>query len=340
MKKILAIICLFSITQCVYADENLKLVFALDLVRHGDRAPDKYNPMISNAWTKEETGKITKRGIAGAKLLGKEFRKYYVDKAHLLPKIFQPELVHVRSTDFQRTKETAKSILQGFYSISSSKVTVVVPLAKQDILNPVSYKQDRALINAKVRKDVSNSNKLLSHEMKRQFEDINHVFGTKLSEAHDMIKLSDLIKVNELHNKPLLKPMSKKTKKNIVSLGDELMLKFFSHPKASCLYAKKFIFHVAELLQSKHKQKYFLYVAHDANLMAITSLLNFNLKKAPQYLSDLRFEMFKDKNQKLFVRMSLDGKVMKLCESLSQCPLGEFVKKLQNNVVNKCNVPA
>ena len=68
--------------------------------------------------------------------------------------------------------------------------------------------------------------------------------------------------------------------------------------------------------------------------MTIVPLLGGALKQSPPYLSDLRFEVLQDKNQKLFVRTSLDGKNIKLCESSNYCPLAEYVRKLRNNVAS------
>ena len=45
-------------------------------------------------------------------------------------------------------------------------------------------------------------------------------------------------------------------------------------------------------------------------------------------------------NKKFFVKTFLDSKDVKVCKSSGNCPLGEFVKTLNDNVKNKCEVSA
>ena len=328
--RLIFLACLVVNSNPVLAHKQLKLIFAIDLLRHGDRTPSAYLPGISKIWTKEEIGQLTALGEKQAISLGKNFKNYYINKMHLLPKKFNPDLVYVRSTNFQRTKKTARSVLKGMFPIHENKIDIFVPPTKQDFFN---YRNKDLSIFKKAVRQAASSNPMVEKELQK----INHTFGTKFSEPFDLIIISDVIQVSEIYNLPLAKPLSKRTKQKIVALGDELMLKSYTYPNIMCLHAKESVLHIADILESHHKKIFSLYVAHDVNTMAITSLLNFSLEETPSYLSDLRFEIFlnTDNNKKL-VKMSIDGEAIKLCQSSQYCPIKEFIQTLKKNVDTKC----
>ncbi|NRA73648.1 MAG: histidine-type phosphatase [Rickettsiales bacterium] len=345
IKKITSIVFLICFLSLDFyplsADENLKLIFALDLVRHGDRNPSKYLPQISNAWTKDEIKKITPLGKQKAELLGKKFREYYINKTHLLPKKFEQSLIYVRSTNFQRTKETAKSILKGIYPEESYKIKITVLPYKKDILNTNKYAKKSVPITEATdfKNHIKKSDPSLMTAIEKELENINHIFGTKFSAIRKFSHISDLMHVSKLQNKSFLKPFPDDRREKIINLSHKLILNSFTYPKFSCLYGKDFVLYISNLLESReqHKQKYFLYTAHDGNILAIAPLLGMNLKQMPPYLANLRFELLQNTtNKQLFVKTSLDGKIMKVCKSYNECPLKEFVTTLKNNIKNKC----
>src|SRR5436189_131685 len=84
------------------AQEKAKLVFALDLIRHGDRTPTENISAIPYLWS-EGLGQLTAKGMQEEYELGVKLRKKYVDDYHLLPKYYRSETLYVRSTNFDRT---------------------------------------------------------------------------------------------------------------------------------------------------------------------------------------------------------------------------------------------
>ncbi|NRA73649.1 MAG: histidine-type phosphatase [Rickettsiales bacterium] len=338
MKKFISsIFFTFFLTITLYpafADENLKLVLALDLVRHGDRNPKKYIPQISNAWSKDEIKKITPLGKQQAELLGKNFREYYIDKTNLLPQKFSLELIQANSTNSQRTKETAKALLKGMFPNHADKISI----ATYHILNPKDKEKNISIIK-KLRKDKTLSKTWFIPEIMQKLKYINRIFGTNFSTIHEYVPVADLIKVSKIHNKPLLKKLPAKQEQEIISLNNKSKLKLLTYPKIACLYGKNFIIHVMDILQSQSTQKYFLFAGHDNNIITLTSLLGYDLKNKPPYLSNLKFEVFQNEhNKNLFIKTSLDGRIIKVCKSINICPLKEFITTLQNNIKNKCNI--
>ena len=111
---ILTIAIFLSTSSNVFAKE--KLIFAIDLIRHGDRTPEYEIPGSPYSW-KEGLGQLTAKGISQETQLGKELRKKYVNQYYLLPKSYNPETIYVRSTDYNRTQMSANSLLLGLYPI-------------------------------------------------------------------------------------------------------------------------------------------------------------------------------------------------------------------------------
>jgi lysosomal acid phosphatase len=134
-----------------------KLIFAVDIIRHGDRTPTDDIPTAPYPWP-EGLGQLTPLGMQQEYLLGTKMRKRYIEQNHLLPKQYLASTMYVRSTDFNRTLMSAESLLLGLYplgsgpNLSSSNQPALpanyqpipitsVPLAKEDLLLPEANKQ-------------------------------------------------------------------------------------------------------------------------------------------------------------------------------------------------------
>lgn len=111
---IFALILLTSINA--FAKETL--VFAVDIVRHGDRTSGLIIPKATHQWA-EGVEQLTARGMQQTSQLGALFRKKYVHKYHLLPEHYQNGTMLVFSTDYDRTLMSAESILLGLYPLGT-----------------------------------------------------------------------------------------------------------------------------------------------------------------------------------------------------------------------------
>eukprot|EP00753_Platysulcus_tardus_P022652 PLAT9862.1.p1 GENE.PLAT9862.1~~PLAT9862.1.p1 ORF type:complete len:441 (-),score=97.17 PLAT9862.1:97-1395(-) len=58
---------------------------------------------------------LTQRGLDEAKLMGHMLRQLYVERHGLLPEVLDGKLMSARSTNFERTRQTAAGILSGLY---------------------------------------------------------------------------------------------------------------------------------------------------------------------------------------------------------------------------------
>ncbi|CAN8071248.1 unnamed protein product [Agarophyton chilense] len=96
--------------------ERHKLLFVLELCRHGDRAPLNEFPsdaLPASQWP-EGVGELTSVGQRAHFDLGQRLRQRYVDSG-FLPQSFSPKLVYVRSTDIDRTLVSATAQMAGLY---------------------------------------------------------------------------------------------------------------------------------------------------------------------------------------------------------------------------------
>ncbi|XP_040834270.1 testicular acid phosphatase [Ochotona curzoniae] len=93
------------------------LVFVAVVFRHGDRAPlasyptDPHKDVVSALWPRG-LGQLTGEGVRQQLELGRFLRRRY--KAFLSPE-FRRDEVYVRSTDFDRTLESAQANLAGLF---------------------------------------------------------------------------------------------------------------------------------------------------------------------------------------------------------------------------------
>src|SRR5579872_3276163 len=142
MKKYIFLKILLS-SMLVFASSstfaNDQLIFAVDLIRHGDRTPDFDIPNSPYAW-KEGFGKLTAIGLKQEYNLGSQLRNKYINQYHLLSNQYSKDTLYVRSTDMDRTILSAKSFLAGLYPSTTQKNLSLIPV------NTVPLKQDKLLV--------------------------------------------------------------------------------------------------------------------------------------------------------------------------------------------------
>jgi len=98
--------------------------FAMVMWRHGDRSPTECFPTTEAQCAKrwpEGFGMLTPEGMRLGYDLGKALRQRYAGS--LIDTNYSRTQIHVRSTDFDRTLQTAQSVMQGLFPAGSGPVT-------------------------------------------------------------------------------------------------------------------------------------------------------------------------------------------------------------------------
>src|ERR1700730_861864 len=111
LKNIILFVALALVAVNAWSQE--KLIFAIDLIRHGDRTPINSIPKSPPYHWAEGPGQLTPEGMQQEYQLGVQFRKRYIDQYHLLPPHYDGDTIYVRSSDYDRTLMSAESLLMG-----------------------------------------------------------------------------------------------------------------------------------------------------------------------------------------------------------------------------------
>jgi len=318
---------------------KMKLVMAIDMVRHGDRAPLIWSPnLMKGIWTEKEMGQLTKKGAIESEEVGKNFKQYYVDNLQFLSSTASPESVYVRSTNYPRTKDTAKAILKGMFGDSSKNLTVEAKEKKDDPVFAPFYKYKS--FHEKIDKTLlKNSPKSFAEKLKSGASYINKRHGTSYLNLYDLVEMSNIIDVGRIHKKPLPQNVTKSEADELTSLSDQTYLYIPSIPARNCFNARDSMEEVAGFLENKSnnkiKYKYILLTLHDINITAALKFLGHNITKRPKYNANIRFELLKLGDES-FIRTKFDQKTIKVCQQ-ELCSFDEFKQLIANNIVNQCS---
>lgn len=315
----------------------MKLIFALDLIRHGHRAPLQDMPKVSNIWSKKDLGKLMEIGAAKAELLGQKLRQYYIEKTKLIPHKYDPRSMLVRSTDTSRTKDTAAALLKGLYPKDSDQIKVIfLPEEKDELLmnqRQLAHQNNLKRILKESDDKFLYSKNAVYKNARSELKLVNELFGTAFNSVGDFIYLGDLLYISTIHDKPLLKKLGADNINRIIKIADKVIRNFFNQKEVAYIYAKNFVAHLIELIESQAYStvdpRYILYAGHDVNLWTITALLQKPIKGETPYLSNLRFELFKSKQSEAFVKVSLNGKALRIHKNKSRCSVSMFVEFLR-----------
>ncbi len=314
-----------------------KLIFAVDLIRHGDRNPIDSLPASPYQWV-GGLGQLTPLGMQQEYQLGVQLRKKYIEETHLLPANYQVETLYVRSTNVDRTLMSAESLLYGLYPLGTGAQTL--PSAFQPIpIHTILREQDVSLIPEE------NKNKfdalVFLHvmmtgewhqktiELKPKFQQWSQLTGRPVNHLYDLLSIGDNLHIRELHHIPLPKGMNVETANEIIDAAKWTFVHIYRPYQVGIGTAKPFIKHVQDYFQQASAQKtplkLVLFSAHDSTILSVLSALRAPIDYQPPYASDLNFSLIENANQ-YFVKITFNGKpvVIPACKS-DTCTLQAFL---------------
>lgn len=340
MQRIFRWAFLFLFPLSIWAQDHL--VFAVDIIRHGDRAPVadvKYPPYI---WP-EGPGQLTAEGMHQEYQNGVNFRGFYVNETHLLPTNYQAGSLYVRSSDFDRTLMSAEAVLTGLYPPGTGpNLPDTKNPALPDALQPIPIhtvpkdsdslffpQQPMPLFKRYVFSSPDWQQK--NAELAPNYARWSEASGMKIKTLYNIIGLGDALYIRQVHNVPLPQGLSKQDVQTIISAYQWAIARLFSPPEVSDPLAHNLLMQIDQYFQDASLQKtalkYVLFSAHDVTLLSTLSALGAPLSVQVPYASDLRLELLENDTQQYFVKVTYNGKPVNLpnCQNSDTCTLSEFV---------------
>ena len=336
---------------------NSKLIFAIDLIRHGDRTSIYEFPMAMHTWN-EGLGQLTATGMRQEYELGLKLNKRYKVDHSLLPNNYQANTIYIRSTDYDRTIMSAASLLMGLYPLGTgpnlSNSTQALPSNYQPIpIHTIPTAQDSMFL---IDMNSSETSALLekyvytradwndkSAQLAPKYTHWNQLTGLDIKTLRDVIIIGDTLTTYLAHNIPLPEGLSKKEAQTIIDADRWVQATMFKPHQVGDVIGspslKIIIAYIRQAAEKKTKTKFVLLSAHDSTLLAVMSALHTPLEASPPYASDLNFSLYESEPNHYFVTVTYNDQPIAIpgCNG-SVCELERFLQlnsHLRHGVLQK-----
>ncbi|HFL2713446.1 TPA: histidine phosphatase family protein [Legionella pneumophila] len=314
-----------------YALSEEKLLFSIDLIRHGDRTPTSEIPKAPYHW-QEGLGELTEKGINQEIQLGKKLREKYVTRFHLLPENYKLGSLYTRSTNIKRTTTSANLLLLGLYPPNkrddlNQEITIdTISIDKDNLLIVKPSKNIFAL--AKVFFVSHQTWKIKTVNIKNKLKYWSAQTGIKLINFQQLDRLADNLYIRKLHQIPLPRGISSDDASEIIALSEWAQINYFKLTEISYPTGHEFIKTASnyfdQSIHSNSQLKYVLYSAHDSSIMSVMTTLGTPLNEIPHYASSLNFSLFQ-RGIDYYVRVSYNDKIVKIPRcGKDYCTLSQF----------------
>lgn len=341
---------LLCMPSLLFAEDTL--IFAVDIIRHGDRTPIVPLAVVNYQW-QEGAGQLTAEGMKQEYKMGTEFRKKYIEQTNLLPDHYEQGTMYVRSTDYDRTLMSAQSLLMGLYPPGTGPNTTessvpALPYAFQPIpvFNaPARYDEiiiqqvppaERAKLLAQYvysTKEWQEKNR----ELQDKFPLWSALTGFQIKNLTDLELLGDALYIHQLHNVPMPTGLNSQDIETIISVSNWAFMAQEKPMPIARAYSTKLMTNIANYLhngsQKKSKLKYVLLSAHDTTIASAMSFLGAPLEIAPPYASNLNFSLYERESNYYLVKVTYNGKPVSIpaCGG-TECELQQFIKLVNNPI--------
>ncbi|XP_029189069.2 lysophosphatidic acid phosphatase type 6-like [Acropora millepora] len=297
-------------------------------------------------------GHLTKVGQQQTYNLGKDCAKNYVEKLKFLQKTYSPQEIFVRTTNFQRTIDSARCMVAGMFGKENLKgLTIHTENEENEILYP----------NSDYCKNLKNWTKYsLSHDGLKKLDGFQNrqeeIYRTLAINYHEKpnvaVHLRDIVVTMRAHNMKVPKAINQ-----VFNVIEEQALQLFltmqcgtshlSGKEVLSLAVGLFLEHIVEncekKINNKNSYKLMLFSSHDTTLVLLLLALGIFNNRWPDFAADVAFELYRDKDDVYFVRVLHMGeeKIIPGCGS-PFCPLDKFKALVSEYFVRdwdkSCNV--
>lgn len=335
---------LLGTPSIVFAADTL--IFAVDIIRHGDRTPIASIPTLNYEWP-QGPGQLTAEGMQQEYNLGIEFRKRYIEQSHLLPERYEAGTIYVRATDFDRTLMSAQSLLIGLYPPGTGPDTAdsslpALPHAFQPIpvfsapakfddliVQQVSVQEHEQLMQRYVYTTKEWQQK--NNELKDKYGRWSALTGIQINKLEDLGMLGDTLYIHQLHHAPIPDGLGAQDTEEIITTCNWAFMAQVRPKQVGRAYSTKLMRSIANYLHQGSRQqsklKYVLLSAHDTTIANALSFLEAPLEQAPPYASNLNFSLYESDANAYTVKITYNGKPVSIpaCGG-SVCELQQFLK--------------
>ena len=328
---------LFAQNEKNHVLQKDQLIFAIDLIRHGDRTPIASIPKDPYYWP-EGLGELTPLGMRQEYELGKKCRRQYVDMQKLLPGTYRAGTLSVRSTDFNRTLDSASCFLMGLYppgtgpKMGESFFSAnALPHRFQPIPIHTAPKDNDPLLLPKV-KVIIDENVFSTSEWKNErkklephFFSWSEVTGIDLWKRRKLALLADTLYIYRLKHLSMPKKMSLEEVNSIINTERKTFTLIYKNPEVGKVGGGPLLRDIASHLKeaaraynasSQNRErpilKYLLFSAHDTNILELMSAMHVPLDTPPPYASDLSFLLYSRIDHSCYIRLLYNGKPIML----------------------------
>jgi acid phosphatase len=316
-----------------------KLIFAVDLIRHGDRTPLMEIPTVSYTW-QEGLEQLTPTGISQEFALGTTLKDRYISQSHLLPDHYTPGTLYVRSTGLDRTIMSANSALTGLY-FEAGPLSVmgrpVIPAhncsrAQEDLLFPdnnLTFNFDNLFQKVIVPLPQWQAKEQL---LKPNFAAWSQATGVPINHLYDLKNLGDTLFIYKSNGAPMPSLLNSSDVATIIEAGLWATCTVFQNKIIGQVAAANLLQEMTSSFQTAVQQPnqplhYRLYCAHDSTLLVLLTALGATnpLTTIPSYASDLNLELFDNGNGHYTVQVMLNGQPVILnCSQKNSCTLEQL----------------
>ncbi|WED43956.1 histidine phosphatase family protein [Legionella cardiaca] len=345
MRSLIFVFLIASIPEQTMA-ANERLVFALDLIRHGDRTPFTTLPNAPHLWSEGE-GQLTALGMQQEYQLGVKLHQRYLVDNQLLPASYQANTMYVRSTEVDRTMMSAQSLLMGLYPPGTGPVLADAKPALPSQIQPIPIHvvpaaQDNALL---IDLRTNEFSELLTNyvftradwqqksaEWSAQYARWSQLTGMTIDNMIDVISVGDTLNTYIAHDLALPQGLSIEEAKTMIAAGNWILATLFKPQQVGDIAGKGALNEIKEHLQRvaerSSKTQFVLLSAHDVTLLGVMSALHVPLDSAPPYASDLNFSVYQSDSDELLIKITYNNKPIPLpgCE-INHCSLDQWLKQ-------------
>jgi hypothetical protein len=332
-----------------------KLIFAVTLIRHGDRTPCHSFAACPYDWT-PGIGELTPLGMHQEYLLGQSLRTRYVEELRLLPQRYHYNSIYVRATNYNRTIMSAMAFLCGLYPPGTGPLLddgkPALPAAYQLIpLRTMPVDQDRLLHGQDISRtkieEMVRTHVFTTAEWRKmnashadKFDRWSRIYGVRIENLGNLIEPGDDLNVRLLKGVPLPGGLTEAEAREIVTLSQWAMAQKLKPRQVSrpimAYFMRELINDMQKAIDGKQEYKFILFSAHDNTILAVMAALGIPLEATPPYAANVCFELYRAGDGQN-VKVRYNGKDIALPDTggRTTCTFEQFRKAVLDDEVSR-----